>query len=79
MYELLVSYRSGDMWAPRFDTTEALRTEAHHFVECVERGARPETDGLEGLRIVRIMEAAEQSLRARGKLVELPADVGALV
>jgi predicted dehydrogenase len=78
VYELLVSYRSGDMWAPRFDTTEALRTEAHHFVECVERGARPETDGLEGLRIVRIMEAAEQSLRARGKLVELPADVGAL-
>jgi len=76
VYELLVSYRSGDMWAPRFDTTEALRTEAHHFVECVERGARPETDGLEGLRIVRIMEAAEQSLRARGKLVELPADVG---
>ena len=75
VYELLVSYRSGDMWAPRFDTTEALRTEAHHFVECVERGARPETDGLEGLRIVRIMEAAEQSLRDRGRLVELPADV----
>src|SRR5918997_4251390 len=75
VYELLVSYRSGDMWAPRFDTTEALRTEALHFVECVERGTRPETDGLEGLRIVRIMEAAEQSLRARGKLIELPADV----
>ncbi|HEX6626257.1 MAG TPA: Gfo/Idh/MocA family oxidoreductase [Pyrinomonadaceae bacterium] len=79
VYELLVSYRSGDMWAPRFDTTEALRTEAHHFVECVEKATRPETDGLEGLRIVRIMEAAEQSLRDRGKLVELPADVGALV
>lgn len=75
VYELLVSYRSGDMWAPRFDTAEALRTEAHHFVECVERGVRPETDGPEGLRIVRIMEAAEQSLRDRGRLVELPADV----
>ncbi|HEX5708810.1 MAG TPA: Gfo/Idh/MocA family oxidoreductase [Pyrinomonadaceae bacterium] len=79
VYELLVSYRSGDMWAPRFDTTEALRTEAAHFVECVRAGARPETDGEAGLRIVRIMEAAEQSLRARGQLVELPTDVGALV
>lgn len=79
VYELLVSYRSGDMWAPRFDTTEALRTEALHFIECVERGTRPETDGLEGLRVVRIMEAAEKSLRARGELVELPADMGALV
>ncbi|HYN86218.1 MAG TPA: Gfo/Idh/MocA family oxidoreductase [Pyrinomonadaceae bacterium] len=79
VYELLVSYRSGDMWAPRFDTTEALRTEAAHFVECVTAGVRPETDGEAGLRIVRIMEAAEQSLRARGRLVELPTDVGALV
>ncbi|HEX5706299.1 MAG TPA: hypothetical protein VFX96_03330, partial [Pyrinomonadaceae bacterium] len=79
VYELLVSYRSGDMWAPRFDTTEALRTEAAHFVECVRAGARPETDGEAGLRIVRIMEAAEASLRARGQLVELPTDVGALV
>lgn len=79
VYELLVSYRSGDMWAPRFDTTEALRTEAAHFVECVTRGARPETDGEAGLRIVRIMEAAEESLRARGQLVELPTDVRAMV
>ncbi len=78
VYELLVSYRSGDMWAPRFDTTEALRTEALHFVECVEKSTRPETDGPEGLRIVRIMEAAEQSLRARGQLVELPVDVASL-
>lgn len=73
VYELLVSYRSGDMWAPRLDTTEALKTEALHFVDCVENGTRPETDGHAGLRIVRILEAAEQSLRARGKLVELTA------
>jgi predicted dehydrogenase len=79
VYELLVSYRSGDMYAPRFDTTEALRTEAAHFVECIQTGVCPEADGHAGLRIVRIMEAAEESLRARGRLVELPTDVGALV
>ncbi|HEX8097012.1 MAG TPA: Gfo/Idh/MocA family oxidoreductase [Pyrinomonadaceae bacterium] len=71
VYEMLVSYRAGDMWAPRLDQTEALRTEAAHFVACVAEGERPETDGEAGLRIVRILEAAEQSLRERGRLVEL--------
>ena len=70
-YELLVSYRSGDMWAPRLDTTEGLRTEALHFIDCIENNKRPETDGQAGLRIVRILEAAEKSLRARGQLVEM--------
>jgi predicted dehydrogenase len=74
VYELLVSYRSGDMWAPRFDTTEALRTEAAHFTDCVAGRARPVTDGRAGLRIVRILEAAELSLRERGRLIELPAE-----
>lgn len=70
-YELLVSYRSGDMWAPRLDATEGLRTEALHFIDCIENNKRPETDGQAGLRIVRIAEAAEKSLRARGQLVEI--------
>lgn len=70
-YELLVSYRSGDMWAPRLDATEGLRTEVLHFIDCVENNKRPETDGQAGLRIVRILEAAEKSLRARGQLVEI--------
>ena len=71
VYEMLVSYRSGDMWAPRLDTTEALYTEALHFIDCVENNKRPETDGCAGLRLVRIVEAAEKSLRARGELVEI--------
>lgn len=73
VYDLLVSYRSGDMWAPQFDNTEALRTEAAHFIDCIENNKRPETDGHAGLRIVRMLEAAEHSLRARGRLIELPA------
>ncbi len=71
VYEMLVSYRSGDMWAPRLESTEALQTEALHFVDCIENGTLPETDGQAGLRLVRIVEAAESSLRARGELVEI--------
>lgn len=71
VYEMLVSYRSGDMWAPRLDATEALQIEAQHFVDCIENNKKPETDGTDGLRLVRIVEAAEKSLRARGQLVEI--------
>jgi predicted dehydrogenase len=71
VYEMLVSYRSGDMWAPRLDSTEALHTEAIHFIDCVQNNKQPETDGQAGLRLVRIVEAAERSLQARGELVEI--------
>jgi len=71
VYEMLVSYRSGDMWAPRLDATEALQTEAQHFIDCIENDKEPETNGEAGLRLVKIVEAAEQSLRARGQLVEI--------
>lgn len=71
VYEMLVSYRSGDMWAPRLDATEALHTEALHFIDCIENKKQPETDGQAGLRLVRTVEAAERSLRAKGQLVEI--------
>lgn len=71
VYEMLVSYRSGDMWAPRLDATEALQTEVQHFIDCVENEKQPETDGQAGLRLVKIVEAAEKSLLARGQLVEI--------
>ncbi|HEX2270238.1 MAG TPA: Gfo/Idh/MocA family oxidoreductase [Pyrinomonadaceae bacterium] len=72
VYRMLVSYRLGDMWAPRLDNTEALQTEAIHFVDCIEHGRQPETDGIAGLRMVNMIEAAETSLRDRGRLVEIP-------
>ncbi|HKB65414.1 MAG TPA: Gfo/Idh/MocA family oxidoreductase [Pyrinomonadaceae bacterium] len=71
VYEMLVSYRSGDMMAPRLDTAEALQREAVHFIDCIENGTEPESDGQSGLRLVRIIEAAERSLRGRGELVEI--------
>lgn len=71
IYQMLVEYRSGDMWAPQLNATEALRLEAAHFVECVSQGKRPLTDSQSGLRVVRILEAATRSLARRGQPVEL--------
>jgi predicted dehydrogenase len=72
-YQLLIGYRAGDMWAPRLEITEALHTEALHFIHCIRQGDRPITDGQAGLRVVRILEAATQSMKQQGQLVKLDA------
>ena len=71
VHRLLVGYRTGDMWAPDIDSTEALRTEAAHFVDCVETGRRPITDGQAGLRVLRVLEAASRSLGQHGRPAEV--------
>jgi predicted dehydrogenase len=71
LYTMLVSYRTGDMSAPQLDITEALRTECIHFAACIQRGERPITDGHAGLRVVRILEAATQSLTEQGRRIDL--------
>jgi len=71
LYELLVSYRSGDMWAPHVDQGEALRQELTYFVDCISNNRVPFNDGAAGLRVVRMLEAANESLRQRGALVHL--------
>jgi len=68
---LLRDYRIGDMWAPRVDRREALAAVCAHFVQCVQTRARPLTGGPEGLESVRVLEAAEWSLRHAGQLVKL--------
>jgi predicted dehydrogenase len=70
-YRMLIDYRSGDMYAPQLDITEALNTEAKHFIKSIELNESTVTDGLAGLRVVRILEAATQSIAARGRIVEL--------
>jgi predicted dehydrogenase len=74
VYSMLISYRTGDMCAPKLDMTEALQTEARHFVQCVENGDRPVSDGEAGLRVVRMLETATQSMKERGRPVELKYD-----
>lgn len=71
VYQALVGYRTGDMWAPQLDMGEALARELSDFVGCVETGRTPIADGQAGLRVMRILEAASQSLASRGRLIEL--------
>jgi predicted dehydrogenase len=71
VYELLVSYRSGDVWGPKVDSTEALKVELQYFIDCILKEQTPSNDGAAGLRVVRLLEAAEQSLNARGRLVNI--------
>lgn len=71
MYQLLVGYRTGDMWAPQLSLIEALRVEAVHFLECIEQHREPLTDGQAGLRVVRILKGASLSLAQQGRPVEL--------
>jgi predicted dehydrogenase len=68
-HRLLVSYRSGDMWAPRVEEAEALQREARYFLDCIASGKRPLNDGQAGLRVVRILEAADESLNRRSEIV----------
>jgi len=71
VYDLLVSYRSGDMWAPRVEQVEALKMEAAYFVDCIMNDKTPFNDGVAGLHVVRMLEAADQSLQQKGKIIQL--------
>ena len=63
IHQALVSYRTGDMWAPKVEELEALHVETRYFLDCIKNGTKPFNDGQAGLRVVRILEAAEQSLK----------------
>jgi predicted dehydrogenase len=71
LHQLLVSYRSGDMWAPQVEQIEALRAETAYFMKCIDENKKPFNDGIAGLRVVRILEAAEKSVRNRGEAIAL--------
>lgn len=71
MYQTLVDYRMGDMWAPQLGTAEALKVEAAHILDCLQHGKTPLNDGQAGLRVVQILEAATRSIQDRGRPVEL--------
>ena len=73
LYQSMVGYRTGDMWAPQVSLAEGLHVEVQHFLDCIRRGLRPVTDGEAGLRVLRILEAATESLAERGRPVELEA------
>jgi len=71
VYNLLVNYRSGDMWSPQLEQVEALRQELSYFVDCISTGKEAFNDGCAGLRVVKMLEAASESMSKRGSLVYL--------
>ena len=76
LYNLLVHYRSGDMWAPQIEQIEALNKELSYFVDCIMNDKTPVNDGNAGLRVVKMLEAASTSLKLRGHLVYLSSPQG---
>lgn len=70
-YGLRLSYRSGDMWAPRVNQLEALKGETSYFIDCINNNITPKNDGYAGLRVVRMLEAIKKSLGTGGSVVKL--------
>jgi predicted dehydrogenase len=71
VYQARISYRTGDMWAPQYEQTEALKVEAAHFLHCIDSGNEPFTNGEMALGIIQILEAADKSIKERGCVVNL--------
>jgi len=71
VYRMLVNYRSGDMWSPQVEPAEALKTELDYFIDCIGNSKKPINDGHAGWRVVKMLEAANQSVSKRGELVYL--------
>jgi predicted dehydrogenase len=69
--EFKLSYRFGDILIPRLDDAEPLKVECRHFVECIETGTRPRSNSEEGLAVVCVLEAACESLRGDGRLIDI--------
>lgn len=69
--ELLINYRVGDMYSPYISNVEALKAECSYFVDCIAKQQRPFNDGEAGLRVLRMLAAADKSLSLRGEAVEL--------
>jgi predicted dehydrogenase len=70
-YQTLVSYRTGDVWVPKLDSTEALHYVCDEFLSAITEKRRPLTDGQSGLRVVRLLEAAQASISQEGRAIQL--------
>jgi predicted dehydrogenase len=69
--EFKLIYNAGDIHSPKIDLVEPLKVECSHFLECIRSGKKPRTDGSSGLRVVRVLEAAQRSMMANGQEVPI--------
>ena len=68
---LLAERRTGDLYAPKVDQTEPLERMCSHFLDCVQNGRTPDSDGEAGLKVVRLIEVAQRSLKSGGKVLSV--------
>ncbi|MEO0106423.1 MAG: Gfo/Idh/MocA family oxidoreductase [candidate division WOR-3 bacterium] len=71
IYKTLVQYRTGDMYAPKFDTTEPLFLIINEFINAIENGVEPLSNAKTGMEVVKILCAAEKSVKNNGTIVEI--------
>jgi len=76
--EFQYSYHYGDMLAPYIKQTEPLKVETQHFLDCIKTGKTPESSGVDGLRVIQILEASSRSLKNGGARVEIDRNLGAV-
>jgi predicted dehydrogenase len=69
--QLMIGYRSGDVWSPNIGNEEPLGRMVAHFLDCIRQGKEPISGGTAGLRIVKILDAAQRSIKAQGGRVAL--------
>jgi predicted dehydrogenase len=71
IHEALVQYRTGDMYSPKVKQTEALALGVEEFIASIKEDRKPLTSGLEGLQVIKILEAADESVKNKGKLIKI--------
>jgi predicted dehydrogenase len=71
IYKTLIQYRTGDISVPHIENRETLSVEMDHFVNCVQNGTTPWTDGQAGLEVVKVLQATQESIRQNGIPIEL--------
>jgi len=69
-YGEALSLRFGDIYIPKINSTEPLKKECQHFLDCIKENKQPRSDGEDGVRVVRILEAAQRSIKNKGKIIE---------
>jgi predicted dehydrogenase len=71
VYQILVQYRTGDMLCPKLDSTEALKLVCKEFIDSINENRKPMTDGQAGLRVVKLLQSANESVKQKGKVIQL--------
>jgi len=73
--EFHYSYHYGDIYSPYLKQLEPLQVECQHFLDCIRSGAKPDSSGIEGMKVVQILEAATVSLKNGGGKVKIAQQV----